>query len=207
MIDLQSLASVEGLNYRPCCSPSPWGEGRGEGGLFVLASCSGSGAGELNIVDVSPRLCAFASSLLKFGKKEPQILNPLQSIPSLSKPFQGTGEGRGAGSKNLRICPPFEPIIAYLHLIAPICGFFPKKKIVYFPAAKATRIVLTSIASQPKSTTAPRLTGQKQTVWTGKLNKNIAGQRRRSTKTWRLPMNGFRNNKNDEILKRVGDNR
>jgi hypothetical protein len=33
MIDFQSPTTVESRNHRPCHSPSPWGEGRGEGEL------------------------------------------------------------------------------------------------------------------------------------------------------------------------------
>src|ERR1700677_2457014 len=81
--------------------------GRGEGGLnfrerrFVCCSfCSPShpfqpnhtchlGLRTLLPLLPQPRLCAFASSLLKFGKKAPQIPKPLQG------PREGEGTERG----------------------------------------------------------------------------------------------------------------
>ena len=48
MIDFQSPTTVERQNHRPFHSPSPWGEGRGEGGPFEIAFCIYSDEGELN---------------------------------------------------------------------------------------------------------------------------------------------------------------
>src|ERR1700677_804787 len=155
MIVLQSPAIAKNVSYRPCHSPSPRGEVRDEGELNIadasprrfhpLSFCSPSHpfqpnhACRLGLRALLPlfsqsHLCAFASLLLKFGKKTPQIPKPSQGSPRLAKPAQGypVERGRGGGFEGVRICTPLEPIITYYRLIAPITASFPGKKIVYF---------------------------------------------------------------------------
>ena len=61
-------------------------------------------------------LCAFASSLLKFGKRKPQIPKPSQGFPRLAKPIQAASPGRweGLAPKVFGFAPP-------LNLFASIC--------------------------------------------------------------------------------------
>jgi hypothetical protein len=55
-----------------------------------------------------------------------EILLLLQGCAKLCKAVQDPGEG--GLPEGIRICTPFEPVCAYLRLIAPICAFFPGKK-------------------------------------------------------------------------------
>jgi hypothetical protein len=79
MIAFQSSAIVKKPNHRSCYSPSPWGEGRGEGELYSRGRQSG-------LIRILVLTVSVFISVHPWSKKKVEIAKrtqfPVQAIPS-----------------------------------------------------------------------------------------------------------------------------